>query len=95
MRDSKEYSWARVTADQKLNQGPCELIYAYLVPSGATTDSVIYNGVDTSGEKIVTLKEEAVSGHPFKPPVPVFCSKGLFVDVGSSVSEIFVLWRNL
>ena len=93
--DSKAYSWDLVTADRRLYQGPCELLYAYLVPSGATTDSALYDGVDTKGTKIVTLKEAAVSGHEFKPPRPVYCKMGLYVDVGTSVSEVFVQWRAL
>lgn len=93
--ESKEYSWAWVTADRKLTDLECELLYAYLVPSGATTDSVLYNGIDNSGEPIVTLKSAVVTGHPFKPPVSIYCRKGLYVDVGTSVTGIFVMWRNL
>jgi len=93
--ESKEYSWAWVTADRVLTDRECELIYAYLVPSGATTNSVLYNGTNTSGDAIVTLEAAVVTGHPFKPGVPVYCRKGLYVDVGTNVTGIFVQWRNL
>ena len=92
---SKEYSWAWVTADRVLSLGPCELLYAYLAPSGATTDSIIYAGQSTKGDPIVTLKAAAITGHKFTPKVPVYCDKGLYVDVGTSVSGIFVQWRDL
>ena len=93
--ESKEYSWEWVTYDQCLRHGECELLFVYLVPSGATTDSALYDGESTSGTPIATLKAAAVTGHEFSPPVPVYCRKGLYVDVGTSVTGIFVLWRNL
>ena len=93
--ESKEYSWVWVTYDQLLSHGPCELLFAYLVPSAATTDSVLYDGESTSGDPIVTLKAAVVTGHPFKPPMPIYCRRGLYADVGTSVTGIFVQWRNL
>ncbi len=93
--ESKEYSWAYVIADQCLREGECELLYAYLVVSAASTDSAIYDGRNTRGKKIADLKSAAITGHPFKPKEPIYCSTGLYVDVGTSVSGIFVQWRNL
>ena len=93
--NSKDYSWAWVTGDRKLTDQVSELIAAYLVVSAASTDSAIYNGSDTSGDKILALESAAITNLPFEPPVPIYCSKGLFVDVGTSVTGILVLWRNL
>lgn len=93
--ESKEYSWAFVTADRLLKQGPCELLYAYLVPSGASTVNYIRDGVDANGDLIVSLVCAVVTGHEFKPPVPVFCNKGLWIDIGTNTTGIFVMWRNL
>ena len=93
--ESKEYSWAWVTGDRLLSHGHCELCMAYLVPSGATTNSSLYAGEGTDGDLIVTLKSAVVTGHPFKPPEPVYCRKGLYVDVGDNVTGIFVQWREL
>lgn len=93
--ESQKYSWRYCTADQVLSRGPCELLFAYLVVSAGSTDSSLYNGTDTSGEEIIDFKSAAVTGHQFKPKQPVYCSKGLYVDVGTSVTGIFVQWRNL
>lgn len=93
--NSKEYSWEWVTADMLLSHGPCELLYANLVPSGATTDSVLYDGESASGKHIVTLKAATVRCMPFAPKVPIYCRRGLYVDVGTSVTGIFVQWREL
>lgn len=92
---SQEFSWAWVTADRLLSHGPCELLYAYLVPSGATTDTVLYDGENTNGDHITTLKSAAVTGHEFNPPQPVYCRRGLYVDVGTNVTGLFVQWREL
>lgn len=93
--ESKEYSWAWVTEDRLLSHGACELVYACLVPSGATTNSILYDGENTSGEIIVTLKAATVRNIPFSPKVPVYCRRGLYIDIGSSVTGIFVQWREL
>lgn len=92
---SKEYSWAWVTADRKLYQGECELIFAHMAVSGAETDTHLRNGVDANADVIVTLKSVVVTGLSFNPPVPVYCSKGLFADIGSATGGLFVQWRNL
>jgi hypothetical protein len=93
--ESKKYNWAWVTVDTCLTQRPCELVYANLVVSAGSTDSALYDGADTNGDKIVALKSAAVTNMAFQPPVPIYCKKGLFVDVGTSVTGILVQWRNL
>lgn len=93
--ESSKYSWKYVTSDELLSEGPCELVSAHLVPSAATTDSALYSGRNTSGTKIVDLKASTVDTLPFKPPVPVYCPQGLYVDIGTSVSGVLVQWRNL
>lgn len=95
MLDSKEYSWAWVTTDRVLSHGPCELVFAYLVVSASSTDTYLYNGENTTGDKIVTLESNSARGHAFSPKVPVYCMKGLYVDIGTSVTGVFVQWREL
>ena len=92
---SQDYSWEYVIADKKLSDGPCELVYACLVPSASTTTSALYNGKSVSGAKIVDLKVATVDNFQFEPPVPIYCDGGLFVDVGTSVTGILVQWREL
>jgi len=90
MNHDKNVQWAYVTADRRLADKPCWLHWAYLVVSAASTDSALYDGHDANGAKITDLKSAAVTGHPFKPTNPIFCRQGLYVDVGTSVSGIFV-----
>lgn len=93
--ESCRYSWAWLTADQLLSHGPCELLFAHLVVSAASTDTHLYDGDNTKGSKVVTLESEAVSGLTFKPPVPIYCRRGLYVDIGSNVTGLFIQWREL
>ena len=93
MDNNKNVAWMWVTSDTLLSDKPCWLYYAYLVVSAASIDSALYNGIDTSGDKIVTLKSAAITGHEFRPPKPIYCSKGLYVDIGTSVTGIFVQYE--
>ena len=93
--ESKDVQWRFCTTDQLLSYGPCELVYANLVVSAASTDSYLYDGENASGTRIVPLVSAAVTNMPFAPPVPIYCRKGLYVDVGTNVTGILVAWRDL
>ena len=93
--ESRLISRQWVTASALLAEKECELLFAYLVPSAANASVTLYDGENTTGDLIATLKEAAVSGHEFTPPVPIYCRKGLYVDVGSNVTGVLVMWRLL
>ena len=93
--DSKEYSWAWVTASRLLTDHECELVYAYLAASGASAGTILYDGVNASGDVITHLVAAGADGLPFSPSVPVYCMKGLYITKGSGVTGIFVMWRHL
>ena len=92
---SKDYSWSWVTASRVLSHGPCELVYAYLVPSGEETATILYSGTNTYGDEIVVLESATVTGLPFEPPVPVYCEKGLYITIANSTTGVFVMWHDL
>lgn len=93
--EAQAVSWELLTSSRLLSRGPCELLFAYLIPSAATTDSYLYDGVNTSGHKITPLVAASATGTPFKPPVPIYCRYGLYLAVGSNVTGVFVMWREL
>ena len=86
----RHVQWDYVTADRLLTDKACWLYCAYLVVSAASTDSALYDGHNANGKKIKDFKSANVTGHEFKPALPLFCRQGLFVDVGANVSGIFV-----
>lgn len=92
---SKDVSWRWLTTAAKLETGKCELLYASLAVSAASTDTHLYDGTSTSGEQIVTLESNNKRNLEFRPPVPVYCSMGLYVDVGTNVTGVLVMWRKL
>lgn len=93
--DSREYSWDFITASRCLERGPCELVSVEVVPSATTTTTVIYDGTDATGKKIIQFNITIVLNWPFRPIVPLRCDKGIYVTVGSDVTGVFVHWRKL
>jgi len=96
VRDSKEYSWAWVTADRLLSHGACELIFTYHVPSTAGTSTVnFYDGENINGDLIVKCRTAESRATMFMPPKPVYCRRGLYVDIKANCLGVFVMWREL
>lgn len=94
MVESLKYSWAWVTADRLLSHGRCELIYALLAQSDYGTSTSFYDGENTSGDLVATLFHSEFSNYRFNPKVPVYCRRGLYVDIGTN-TKVFVQWREL
>jgi len=93
--ESKEYSWARVTADRLLSHGPCELVYAHLEAGAAADYATLYNEENTSGDVITVIRAAAATSRPFSPKVPVYCRKGLYITLSTATAIVFVQWREL
>lgn len=94
--ESKELSWAWVTADRLLSHGPAEIHCALMVPSGGGTSTAdIYDGEDTKGDKVVGLRTAQSNAAPFSPKEPVYCRRGIYVDCKAIVLGVFVQWREL
>jgi len=95
-RASSEYSWAWVTVDTILSHGPCELIFSHHVPSAAGTSTIdLYDGENTSGDLIIKCRTAESRATMFRPPKPIYCRRGLYVDIGKDIEGIFVQWREL
>lgn len=93
--ESKCYSWEWVTADRCLVHGECELVYARSMTSNAESDTYLRNGVDSTGKLIFEFEGGVKQGDVFNPKVPVYCDKGLYIDIGTNTIGIFVQWRKL
>lgn len=95
MPESKDYAWEFLTASRCITDKRCELAYAELVPSADAADATLYDGQSTAGKKIVTIMSGDSNSWPFKPPVPIYCEKGIYVAHGSNVTGVLVQWRHL
>jgi len=94
--ESKEYSWAWVTASELLSHGACELLYAQAVSDGGEIkDTILYDGENTNGDQIINLQRGTEGNIILSPKVPIYCRRGLYVDIGSSTEGVFVQWREL
>lgn len=82
-----------VDAARLLSNKPCFLHFAYLIPSAAVTDAVLYDGHNTGGKVIATLKTAVITNHAFSPAKPVYCAEGLYVDIGQGDTAVFVQWE--
>lgn len=93
--DSKEYSWQYIVADTVLCEGECELISAISYPSATDNEVDFYNGISDKGSLIAKVTSEVKRSLTLNLRIPVYCNKGLFVDIVRNVTGVFVQWRKL
>jgi hypothetical protein len=94
--DSKKYSWDWVTTDRAISTGPCELVYAQAVSDGGKIqDTWLYNGTSTGGDKIMNFQKGVTGNIVLNPQVPLYCHRGIYVDIGSNTEGVLVIWREL
>jgi len=80
--------------DQLITEGPGALIAVFLVSTSAGASSVtLYDGVSAAGEVVVTLRAPAneVSAIMVGGCVPF--STGLYIDVGTNVEGVLVIYE--
>ena len=96
-RDSKEYAWKYVTADELLCPTACDFIYAKLVGKEAAGEANLYDGENTLGKQIVRLDSGGLWNCECSPPVPVYCRRGLYLgDTATdtvTIDGVLVIWR--
>jgi len=89
----KGAGWERVTVDTLLYPNPVLLGGLVLLVSVTGGDVTLYDGQDAASGRVVGRFEgNAHISTPFLFPWPLRCELGLFVDVGSNVTEVLVLW---
>jgi hypothetical protein len=87
----KELDHDLVTTDKKVSNRPCFLYGTCLVAgTGGVATAVIRDGHETASEAILDLAALTSSNDSRKFDPPLYLKKGMFVDVGSNVTSVFV-----
>ena len=82
-------AYITVTADTLVSTEPVLLYGAVILASALGGDATIYDGHDaSSGRKVITLKGGATLSTPVEWPQGLYLGGGLYVDVGSNVTEV-------
>jgi hypothetical protein len=85
--------WSNVTADALITTHPALFHGVTLLTSAAAGDVTVYEGQDAvSGRKIGTFKAAANISWSVRFQPPLKCDRGIYIDVGSNVTEAIVHW---
>jgi len=89
-------AWTNLTGDTIVTSAAAMLHGVVLLASSAGGDATVYDGTDPNGgRKILTVKGAANVSNPVAFYPPLVCERGLYVDVGSNVTEVLVHWDTL
>ena len=61
--------------------------------AGTVADVTIYNGRDTNGESIGTFRTGSGITLPLLFEGGMLCDRGIYVDVGSNVTGVLIVWE--
>ena len=90
------YAYSPVSADTLLTSEPAFLGGLVVLASVDGGDVTLYDGLDAgSGRLIGRFEGLANVSNPIIFPDAVPLDRGLFVDVGSNITEVLLLWRPL
>jgi len=83
-----------VTATSVLvTPSPCKVYVAVILTSVTGGDATLYNGEEaTSGKQVIRLEGIADQSTPVYFPGGVICLEGLYIDVGSDVTQVGVYY---
>ena len=83
-----------VTADRQVFQGAGRVSALTLVSDGVgVADLTLKDGESPDGETIVILRVLQNDTRHMVYPVPLEVFNGLYVDIGSNVEGLLVVWR--
>jgi hypothetical protein len=89
-------SFLNLSADTVVCAQPCLLNGALLLTATTGGSITLYEGQDaTSGRKIARLEATADNTLAITFPHAPFCARGLFVDVGDTVTEATIFFSLL
>lgn len=94
MGSGRGLNYTCLTASHAITNEPTLLWGAVILTKTTGGDATIYDGRDTtSGRKVIRLEGIADQSTPLMFPKPVMLALGLYVAVGTNVSEVLVVWE--
>jgi hypothetical protein len=88
--------WQRITEDTAVCRGPALFYGAILTSDGVgATEAIFYDGVNASGRRLFRLLALTTATLPLFFPVPIPLEDGLYVDVGSNLGDLFLIYAPL
>lgn len=94
MPEKEGINFRRVTASRIITKAPCLFWGAVILTSTTGGDATVYSGQDaTGGRQIFCLEGIADQSTPIMLSKPAKCPGGLYVAVGSNVTEVTVFWE--
>ena len=93
---SEGIAFFNTTVDKLVTAHDCLLWGVVVLVSTTGGDVTFYAGRDaTSGRKIMTVEGTANESRAIMFAKPLFCDGGLYVDIGSNVTEATVFYEAL
>lgn len=87
------YGFTRLTSDAVINEG--HTLFGGLIINASVDggDVSIYEGNDSSSGRLFdTFQGLAAKSEPIIFTVPIYFDRGLYVDIGSNVTSVTILW---
>lgn len=92
--ERKGVNYENMDADRLVCNEPCLLHGVVILTSTTGGDVTVYDGRDAiSGRKVMRFEGIANESRPVMFPKPLYLPGGLFVDIGTNVSEFLVIWE--
>ena len=87
------WRWKRAAAAGRAYRGPVVFAGLLLGADGVgTADVTVYDGADAGGRQFITFRTPVSRTESHGPPQPASFDAGIFIDIGSNVEEVVVLY---
>ena len=88
-------TWTRVTTSQKVSKVGCKVGSVVLTPDSSSNnaDVTLYDGESTSDPILFTVRSGSGVTNQLNFTPPLECQRGLYVVIGSNVTEVVIQWE--
>lgn len=93
-KDWMDWITINITVDQILCKGPCFIKHICLsAGTGGAATTGVHDGIDANARRGLYLTAITSAHFTDDFSIPVYFSKGLFVDIGSNVASFVIQYR--